>query len=195
MHIYIIHFPHRCAGNSSASTQPGTVVTPPAKEVKDGESASKKRKKAPPTEHYSADEDATAEPEGVPKKTAVKAKAAPKKSSKKKTPEAPAPLVKEDSTPKTREAVKKRLQRAATVDMPNAESKDAEASEGEESSSEAPNDGPSLEEVRAKKAAHARFMRFSRSLKSCLVAIIYICAFNIAFFVFMKRNNNTTLEL
>lgn len=85
---YIIH---RCAGNSSASTQPGdvgNVQTPPGKPVKtqELESASKKRKKAPPTEHYSPDADAAKPTRSARPATAVKAKAAPKtKTSKKKT--------------------------------------------------------------------------------------------------------------
>lgn len=143
-----------------------------------------------PTVHYSPPQAPTKESE--PKLTAVKAKAAPTKKAnaaatkkEKAGPPAksgaskPAKVSPKVETPdeSTAKAMQSTLQRASTVDLkttvaaapePHDDTDDgsSQESEGEE---EAP-EGVTVEQLRERKRLHARYMRFSRSLKSSLAA-------------------------
>ena len=171
-------------------------VTPPPKKDKKDKKEKKDRSKddsAPkealtkrprsPTVHYSPPQAPTKESE--PKLTAVKAKAAPTKKANaaatktKSGASKPAKVSSKVETPdqSTAKAMQSTLQRASTVDLkttvaaapePHDDTDDgsSQESEGEE---EAP-EGVTVEQLRERKRLHARYMRFSRSLKSSLAA-------------------------
>ena len=153
---------------------------------------SSKRRPRSPTLHYSPPQSTEAPPT---KKTAVKAKAAPTVKAKaaptvkaKAAPTVtagtskPAKVSPKAETPdqSTAKAMQSTLHRASTVDLktavaaaPEASSDDedmddnsSQASECEEENTE----GVTVEQLRERKRLHARYMRFSRSLKSSLAA-------------------------
>ena len=130
-----------------------------------------------PTVHYSPDQEkqgdhaaSEAEEQKDTRKTAVKAKAAPKAAAE--------PVVTKTESPGTNaKAVLENLHRRTTADL-NSTSKStparhstpsaSEPDEPDEAEEEAPepDEELSLKQVRARKDAHARYMRFSRSLTS-----------------------------
>ena len=205
--MFIRHGP---LSGSTASTIPakeseleasrGSQVTPPTKKDKteksradsDPKKTDHDNPKLPrsPTLHYSPEAPAQAP---QPKKTAVKAKAAPTMKAK----AAPASKAKASPTAKsgaskapkvspkaetpdenTAKAMQSTLQRANTVDLkttvaaaPEPSSDDdmegsSEASEDEEEENPEGTEGVTVEQLRERKRLHARYMRFSRSLKS-----------------------------
>ena len=187
--MFIRHGP---LSGSTASTIPATEAqVEDAKKNKKAlpkdDSAPKeasKRRPRSPTLHYSPPQSNEAPPT---KKTAVKAKAAPTVKAK-AAPTVPAGTSKpakispkaETPDQSTAKAMQSTLQRASTVDLKTAvaaapaESSDDEdmddnssqASDPEEENTE----GVTVEQLRERKRLHARYMRFSRSLKSSLAA-------------------------
>ena len=112
-----------------------------------------------------------------PKPTAAKAKVTKSKAKSVKQPKAaasePVPPKDEPPTPATADAVAAALSRQCTADLAkNSTGKGSMSSDSDSGSEENENMDEeedkelSLEQLKAKKAAHARYMRFSRSLKS-----------------------------
>ena len=184
---------------TEAELEAVSQVTPPPKKDKKDKKDKKEKKdrskddsapkealtKRPrsPTVHYSPPQAPTKESEQ--KLTAVKAKAAPTKKANaaatktKSGASKPAKVSPKVETPdqSTAKAMQSTLQRASTVDLkttvaaapePHDDTDDgsSQESEGEE---EAP-EGVTVEQLRERKRLHARYMRFSRSLKSSLAA-------------------------
>lgn len=135
------------------------------------------------------------------RKTAVKAKSKKKSSPKQRKatqPEETTSPKLEDPPPATAAVVQQALGRKTTAEMPSVSEPEPSASEpnpapsasaseasGSEAESEQPAAGEAdkeqtIEQVRARKEAHARYMRFSRSIKSK--------SFLSAFHVFSRRS-------
>lgn len=178
-------------GIDGGEESPATIIAAPQPRVKRSDTAESVPKlprevqsrelKRSPTMHYSP-EKTKPEKKVKVKKTAVKAKA--KSAVSKSAPTAASPKM-ESPPPATATAVANALTRKSTdelskVAIPSSSharpspvspaSASASDGEGSDEEDQVPDgddeDERTLEQVRARKAAHARYMRFSRSLKS-----------------------------
>ena len=162
-------------GGGDASHQ----VTPPPRdqELKKPESGpkvsrvnpqkvkSKDKSPSARTLHYSPDPGVQTKPTKTQRPTAAKAKACPKAKPKAN----PGKPVKVEHGPAKSSDVQAALTRKTTAQLrtsPPAASSPSDASEDHEAGAAPEDREMTYQEVLAKKAAHARFMRFSRSLKS-----------------------------
>ena len=191
-------------GIDGGEESPATIIATPQPRVKRSDTAESVPKlsrevqnrelKRSPTMHYSP-EKTKPEKKGKVKKTAVKAKA---KSVSKPAPTAASPKM-ESPPPATATAVANALTRKSTdelskvatpsssharpspVSPASASASDGEGSDEEDQVPDGDDEGErTLEQVRARKAAHARYMRFSRSLKSrrFLLYMLWVMFYN-----------------